>query len=262
MKPETKALLRALLADARGAEPARHDAVRQQLETPAVLDALDSVEDYANAGRFRLRVAQVTEALARNPAPSATRAFLALTTSPTFLAHDERIYSLLRTSVHIRPAPPALVAFWDRYAQPEDSFAPTTIGVLLDNGSPAAIELFERKLADPGHDDDSKTGWLRSDVLVHRNDLLLLQACERLLPDKLSPRLQVALVEVLFDYRPAEWFPPSASRSAPPLAAAGKDALEQVIKNGVVALTMIELSEEQRQIVKARMQEAGELEKR
>jgi hypothetical protein len=259
MKPETKQLLSALLADARSAEPARHHNARQQLETPSVLDALDSAEDYANAGRFRLRVAQVTLALARNPSPTAAMAFLALTTSETFLAHDERIFSLIRTSAPIRPAPPPLADFWDRHCQAGDCFSPTTIGVLLDNGSPAAIALFERKLGDPSHDDDSKAGWLRSDVLEHRNDLLLLEACERLLAGPLSPPTQVALVEVLFDYRPAEWFPPSASHSAPPLTAATPESLDQLVKVGVVALTMVELSDEQRQIVKARIEEAATL---
>jgi hypothetical protein len=151
------------------------------------------------------------------------------------------------------------VEFWDRHCQAGDCFTPTTIGVLLDNGSPAAIALFERKLADPSHDEDSKTGWLRSDVLEHRNDLLLLEACERLLADPLSPSTQVALVEVLFDYRPAEWFPPSASHSAPPLTAATPEALDQLVKDAVVALTMVELGDEQRRIVRARMQGATEL---
>jgi hypothetical protein len=259
MNPETKQILRSLLADARSEEPSRHAAVLASVETASVLEKLDTEADYQNAHTFRLRVAQVTEALARNPAKSAIQAFVALTTSEAFLAHEERILSLIRTSVFIRPAPLALATFWDKYSQPDDGYTPTTIGVLIANGSSPALELFESKMADRDHDDDSKVGWLRSDVLVHRNDYLILQVCERLLSDKLSDELQRELVGVLFDYRPAAWFPPSASKSPPPLTAASNEALDQLVKDAIVALTMVELGDEQRQVVKARMEEAGEL---
>jgi hypothetical protein len=259
MNAALKQMLRFLIEDARGNEPSRHATVAQKLQTPDVLDALDTAEDYRNAGQFRLRVTQVTEALARNPAATAIEAFLALTTSDRFLARDERILGLLRTSVFIRPAPDRLVTFWDRHSRPDDGFTPTTIEVLLANGSQPALSLFEQKMADGRHDDDSKTGWLRSDVLVHRNDLLLLQGCERLLHDKLSEYLQRELVNVLFDYRPAEWYPPSACPSPQPLARASKEALDQLVKVAVVALTMVELSREQRAVVRGRMEEAAEL---
>lgn len=262
MTPAIKQILRSLVDDARSDEASRNAAVVRRLQTPDVLDTLDTAEEYLNAGRFRLRVAQVTEALARNPAPTAIEAFLALTTSDVFLAHDQRVLALIRSSVFIRPAPDALVSFWHARSQPEDAFTPTTINVLITNGSAPAISLFERKMADRSHDDDSKTGWLRSDVLVHRNDLLLLQACGRLLPDKLSEYLQRELVDVLFDYRPIEWYPPSASFSPPPLAIASREALDQLIKNAIVALTMVELSDQQRGVVRARMQEATELRER
>jgi len=259
MNAEAKELLASLRSDARSDEPARHEELLARLQSPDVLAILDSEADYQNATKFRLRVAQVAEALARNPSASAIEAFLGLTTSEIFLAHDERITALLRASAHLRPAPPGLVAFWDRYCQMDDSFSPTTVGVLLDNGSPLAIELFERKMLDPSHDDNSKTGWLRSDVLEHRNDLPLLQACGRLLPEGLSESVQLLLVDVLFDYLPEEWFKPATSRSPPPLASATDDALDQVIKNAIRALTMVPLSDEKRRVIRERMQEAEDL---
>ncbi len=259
MNASVKQLLQSLLDAARSDEPARHADLLKQLESPEVLDGLDSEEDYANSAKFRLRVQQVLEALARNPAPTARSTFLALTRSEAFTAHDERIMSLVRASVSICPAPPALVAFWDTYSQPEDGFTPSTITVLIDNGSPPALDLFERKMADPTHEDDDKTAWMRTRVLSHRNDVALLLACERLLQRGLPEHLRPLLVDVLFDYRPGEWFRPASSVSAPPLESASPEALDHLLKIGVLALTKVRLSEEQRSVVTLRSQRAETL---
>ena len=259
MSAEAKVRLQTLLADARSDEPSRHADLARQLQAPEVLEVLDSRADYVNAAKFRLRVAQVAEALAKNPAASARDAFLALTGSDFFVANDERTMSLVRASVSLRPAPPALVTFWDRRSQPDDGFTPTTITVLIENGSRPALELFERKMADPVHEDDDKIAWMRTRVLGHRNDVALLETCHRLMQGKLPERLQPLLVEVLFDYRPAEWFRPTSSASAPPLESASRDALDRLLEIGVVALTMVRLSDEQRSVVKLRLQDAEKL---
>ncbi len=259
MSAEAKELLRALLASARSDEPSRHADVSKQLRTLTVLEKLDSDEDYVNAARFRLRVGQVVEALARNPVATARDAFLDLTVSDVFVAHDERTMSLVRTSVHIRPAPPALVAFWEQYSQPDDGFTPTTVTVLVDNGSRAALELFERKLIDPTHPDDDKIAWMRTRILPHRNDVALLETCERLLQGELPEHLMPLLVEVLFDYRPEEWFRPTSGASAPPLESASREALDVLLRLGTVALTMVRLTDEQRSAVKRRLELAERL---
>jgi len=258
---EQKDRLRSLLAAARSNEPERHAEVAKQLRTSSVLEALDSKADYVNAAKFRLRVAQVVEALARNTTPSAHEAFLSLTANDVFLAEDERTMSLVRASVHIRPAPPALVAFWDRHSQPEDGFSPTTITTLIDNGSPPALALFEKKMLDPAHEDNDKVAWMRTRILSHRNDVALLETCERLLR-ALPEHLRPLLVEVLFDYRPGEWFRPATGASAPPLESASRPALELLIRIGTAALTSAPLTAEQRAAVELRLQEARKLRER
>jgi hypothetical protein len=259
VKAETKTLLVSLLAAARSDDASSHAQVLQQLQDAKALDTLDSEQDYVNAAAFRLRVAQVTEALAKNPAPSATQSFLALTKSELFMAHDERIIALVRNSVHIRPAPPRLIEFLDQYSQPEDGFTPTTITCLLDNGSPPAVELFKRKMVDPSHEDNDKIAWMRTRVLPHRNDLPLLVACEQLLQGELVEHLQPPLVDVLFDYQPANWFRPSSTASPPLLQTASNEALDQLSKTAATALTMVRLTPEQRHVVKSRMELAEQL---
>ena len=249
------AALPAALEDARSDAPARHASLLAKLQTRSFLETVDTPADYADAARRGLHVGQVVDALALNAAPSAQRAFQALTTSKTFLAHDERVIALIKAGVNIRPAPRELVRFWDRYSQPDDGFTPTTIGALVDNGSEPALRLLEQKLADPRHGADDKVGWMRTDMLRHRNDLPLLQMSERLLNGRLPSRLRPALVEVLFDYRPGEWFKPGAGVSPPPLASAAAPARLHLHKLGNLALRTVALNAEQKAAVRQRLRE-------
>jgi hypothetical protein len=247
--------LRAALQDAASAEAPRHQHLLAELQTPAYLESLDSPADYAEAARLGLHVGHILDALARNPAPSAQRALRALTASKTFLAHDERAIALIRASANVRPASTDWVRFWDRYSRPDDGFTPTTIGVLVDNGSEPALRLLEQKLADPHHGDDDKRAWMHREVLRHRNDPPLLQASGRLLKGRLPNRLRSALVETLFDYRPGEWFKPGYGVSAPPLAAASASARVELRRVGNLALHSVALTASQRAAVTQRMQE-------
>lgn len=246
-------------ADAESADPARHAHLRDELQSAAFLAALDAPADYQAAARQRLHVDRVVAALARNPAPSAREAFLALTASPAYLAHDERVIGLILASADVRPAPPALVRFWDRRSRPDDGFTPTTVATAVANGSPPAVALLERKLAAPAHPDSEKLAWMRSHILEHRNDLPLLQACERLLSGKLKKGLRAPLVEVLFDYRPGEWFRPASVHSAPPLAQASPESRAQLRRLAKLALAAVPLPPESRAAVTRRVQELDAL---
>lgn len=255
---DPKEVLAAALAAARSPEPADHERLQRHLQTQELLHRLDSEADYKEAARFKLRVSRVVDALARNPLPSAHAAFLALTVDKVFLAHDERIVALLQASVHIRPAPPALVKLWDAHCQPDDGFTPTTIKALLDNGSPPALALLEKKLADPGHEEGEKISWMRTRILVHRNDLPLLEASERMLAGSLPRALRPALVEALFDYR-GEWYRPATVVSPPPLLSASPEALAELQKVGELALKSVTLTAPQKKAVEARLEEIKKL---
>jgi hypothetical protein len=249
------AALPAALQAAGSAEAPRHQQLLAQLQTQAYLETLDGPSDYAEAASQGLHVGQILDALARNPAPSAQRVLRSLTGSKTFLAHDERAIALIRASASVRPASSAWVRFWDRHSRPDDGVTPTTIGALVDNGSDPALRLLEKKLADPGHRDDDKRAWMHREILRHRNHPALLQASARLLRGTLPSRLRPALVEVLFDYRPGEWFKPGYGVSAPPLASASAAARVELRKLGTLALRSVALSASQRTAVTQRLQE-------
>jgi hypothetical protein len=257
---DPKQALLAALADARSSERTRHDRLLERLQTRSFLETLDSPADYAQASRLRLHVGQVVDALAHNPAPGAQHAFLTLTTNSVFLANDERVIALVLASVKVRPAPPALVAFWNRRSRPNGGFTATTITALVDNGSEPALALLEEKMVDPAHGDDDKVSWMRTDILRHRNDLPLLQVCERLLKGtKLRKNLRPLLVEALFDYRPGEWFKPASSYSAPRLESASPEALAQLRRIADLALETVALSPTQQAAVTLRAQQIEKL---
>jgi len=237
--------LAAAIGDAQSDDAKRHAGLLANLKTAAFLRTLDSAADYAEAARLHLHVDQVVEALARNPAPSAQSAFLALIANPAYLAEDDRVTGLIRASSNVRPAPAALVRFWGRYSRHDDGFTPITIDALVNNGSAPAIALLERKFADPSHPDDDKVAWMHSSILTHRNDLQLLLGCERMLRSTLKKKLRPQLVETLFDYLPGEWFRPAVSYSPPELGAASPEALTQLVRIGDYALKSVALSPRQ-----------------
>ena len=98
---------------------------------------------------------------------------------------------------------------------------------------------------------------MRSSILTHRNDLVLLKGCARMLAKSLPANLRPALVEVLFDYRPKEWFVPAAVFTPPDRNQAMPEARTELRKIGDLALKTIALSETQKKAVEATLKSLG-----
>jgi len=218
------------------------------------LTKLDSAQAYEGQA-IRLRVAGILQVLSENPSPSAQKVLLLLTTSIAFLEHRSRVDLLIQALVQIRPAPQQAVVFWDNHFQPEDGYSGVTVWALLDNGSAPAIALFEKKMLDVRFPETERQYWLTACVLQHRNDLLLLQACERLLASRLEEPYRLLLVDVLFDYKPDDWYGAGHWYKPPPRAKAAKEALEQLRVVGRKALESQPLSRIQQEKVRLVMRE-------
>ena len=191
--------------------------LRQSLGSPEFLLQLNSEMDYARLRSEQLRVARIIKALSANEAPAARATLELLAGSTAFLAEEARQEILLRAAVAMRPAPPAMIRFFDQQSSPDSSNLHLAVDVMAANGSGPAIALLERKLADPDQEPENITGWMRDPILRHRYDVPLLKACERLLSGRQLPAaLNVVLLEALFDYRPGEWYPPDSDRPRPP----------------------------------------------
>jgi hypothetical protein len=228
------------------------------LRSEEFMARLDSEEAYRGPSR-KLRLWEVMKELRANPSPAARSVILTLTKSPTFLNNPARVDLLIETSAVVRPAPPELIAFWDDHCQPDDGFTHLTIEAIVENGSAPAMNLLEKKMADARHSDEDKKAWMVTSIMTHRNNLLLLQACERLLGGRLSEHLRPTLVEALYDYRPAEWFSPATLLASPDRRKATPEALAQLREMGQMALQTITLTETQKLAVRKTLEDIERL---
>ncbi len=129
-----------------------------------------------------------------------------MTKKPEFTSLEPRQELLIRALAVVRPATSQAIIFWDQHSQPEAAYRHVTIEALADNGSELALELLEKKLGDPQHEEEEVVAWMRDPILRHRNDVAMLRVCERMLIKTLPPERRPKLVEALCDYRPDEWY--------------------------------------------------------
>ncbi|MEO6800580.1 MAG: hypothetical protein ABI178_11650 [Rhodanobacter sp.] len=249
-------LLRVATQLAGSSKASEQHVLSQALTSDNFLLRLNTAEEY-NGQPKRLRLSRIIDELRRNPSAVSRATLLALTQSPTFIQQGGRVDLLLAATAVIRPAPPELVAFWDRHSQPEDGFTPLTIHALIENGSEPALHLFEKKLADPRHEDDFKLDWMHSEIMPHRNSLAVLVSCDRLLHGGLPTHLRGDLVESLFDYRPGIWFTPASNHLAPTLASYSPEARAEWRKLGLFAIEHVTLTPSQRAAVEATLKLLG-----
>lgn len=240
-------LVSTALTLARSAQSRDLMTLQNSLSSATFLRRLDSEEDYTQP-RDMLRIALVLEALSKNRSPEATKTLVSLTSNSSFLAEASRIELLIEALAEVRPAPPEVVQFWDKYSHPRGVYANLIIKATLDNRTTPAIALFEQKMTDPAYATGTKVAWMQWYVVPHRNDLPLLESCERLLMKGLPENLRPNLVEVLFDYK-ASWYLPSDSVNAPPREELSSIGRTQLRKIGEYALENIPLTKEQKQSI-------------
>jgi hypothetical protein len=254
---ESEDLLSATLLLARSPQPADQQALLHQLTDSNFLERLDSMSDYIQQAAGSLRLSRVMAALATNTAAPAHQTLVSLTESVPFTCLEPRQELLVRALASVRPAPPEAVRFWDAQSQPDSINLHSTIAALCDNGSEPAIALLELKFADPNQEVSYKRAWLHDDVLRHRNDLILLRACNRMLRRGLPGELRPVLVESLCDYQ-ADWYFSEPPPQPPPRDAATPDARAVLRRICDYALHDVTLTASQKAAVKRTLKELGD----
>jgi len=253
---DRRELKNAALLLAASRSPEDHRVLGKFLRTAGFLGRLDSPQEYA--GTYRdLRLGRVVQTLADNRCPSADEVLLSLVDSGDFQGHILRIQLLLRALGAVRPSPPQVIAYWDRLSDPESPIVGDVIEALCINQSPPALDLLERKFADPAQDRDARILWMREFLLVRRNDEPLLLSCERMATKSLPADLRPSLVEVLFDYRREEWFRSEMSPKPPPRAEASPAARSVLERIGRYALENLKLTSAQASAVRNGLAELG-----
>jgi len=247
------------LALARSFDETNHVILRSALLSGEFLEKLDSDEEYLNSAARRLRVARVLDALSKNDSPHARVTLTKLTENEMFLEEPVRTVYLIESTARLKPPPPAVIDFWKTQSDPDEGLPALVVSALVENGTPDALKLLEMIMADPRQDKEDKTIWIRSDILEHRDDFLLLQSCERMLNGGLPEDLRPVLVEALFDYRPEKWYSPSFNYSPPDRRLASEQALDQLRKIGRLALSSMMLTVRQKETVRKTLKEIDEM---
>ena len=252
---DPKELLRAAMALARSVQSSDHEALLRYLTQPTFLKKLDTPADYANSAAKRLRVAQVLKALGENSAPSAHGVLVALSKSEEFLAEPIRVDYLIGVSGDLKQEASQLVPFWERFSKPDDGHTNLTVRALVRNDTTPAMEVLEKRMADPGHEDDDKISWMRSVFVPRRDNFELLKSFERMLTGKMPDRLQPELVDVIFDYKPGEWYRPANAVSPPDRTKIGPREKQQLIRLGEIALGMANVKDSQKEVIKKTLED-------
>ena len=219
---DPKELARAAATFAHSEKQEDHQQLLARLQSKEFLLRLDSEASYSGWPK-QLNLRQVLDELSRGQPQPAHATLLALTKSEVFIKEPARVDLLIEACTPIRPAPPELIKFWDAHCQPLDGFGNLAVEAIVNNGSAPAIVLLAAKLRDARFEDDEKLNWMRASILTHRNDPILLEACEDLLQRGLSDALRLNLAEVLFDFRPNEWFTPATILQPPSRATLPKE---------------------------------------
>ena len=254
----SEALFNGLLELARG-DDKRLQELHRRLLDPAVLAVLDSDDDYEAEMPEDLYIAGVLMVLMQRNDQPAQRLLSKLTVAPDWPAQDARIELLIQALATVRPPTPEALSFWDQYSQPDDGFANITVDACIVNGSQEAIDLVGRKLANPEHSAEERAGWLYSSVVPHRNDETLLAMLAASLQKPLEPEVKSAIVDVIFDHRPEEWYSIHTQVFPPPRSELSGDGAGIVAQLAERLLATDQLTDRQREAVEETREELGEI---
>ena len=239
---DAREIKRAAMGLAKSRLSSDHQLLAGHLATASLVMRLDPPGS-ATGSYQHLRLARVMRGLMENSQPSAQEAILRLTDAEVFNDSFPRIQILIRALTVLRPSPPPASQYWDKYSKPGSPVAYDVIEALCINQSLPALALLENKCTDPRFTPNEKQIWMRESMLVRRYDEPLIGSCERILHGPMEITLKDLLVEVLFDYRPEEWFIECAPPKPPELAVASDPAREVLFRIGEYALASLELPE-------------------
>lgn len=234
-------------------------ALRDRLRTNEFLRRLDNLDDPTARVQY---LSRVFSALETHPSPGTLDLSIEVAESPEFTALPIRMNFLLPALGAVRPLTEGAAEIIRRTNG--QGFYNVNAPILIRNGSPLALRLFEEMIRDTTVDAEMRIDALHSSVLTHRTDFAVLQMSANLIESGLDPAVRIGVVETIFDYRPGEWFgavcvPPAP----PPWDTAADDALEFALRLADLTLRFTDLPSGIRQSVERSVAEIrGILERR
>ena len=208
---ERAALAASAVALASSSQPEALARLAVFLQSEAFLKRLDALDD---PQQKLVNVRSVLDALEAHPSQLTGRLCEALAKSPVFLAEPDRKIFLLPALAAVRPMSEQAVAIF-REANAEGYFNGNG-PLLVANGSPRALALFAEMVVDTKVTEEDRIEMIHWALPTHRLHAGVLEMARGLLERGLSPDLEHALEETLFDYRGDDWFGVERNPPVPP----------------------------------------------
>jgi hypothetical protein len=252
---EQEALASSAKALASSSDPAALMVLERFLQDPAFLARLDVLSE----PQLKLtNLRHVLAALQVNPTAVTGRLCEALADHPGFLADPDRKMFLLPVLAAVRPMTEAAEHIF-RAANDEGYFN-LDGPLLVANGSPRALGLFEEMVADVRVAADDRVDMIRKAVLAHRLDAAVLAACVRVIDRGLEPEVERGLIETLFDYQEKEWFGVARFAPTPPAwSVAETEVLQSYLQIGHRLTESGRLDQSLRAVVERTKRELSEI---
>jgi hypothetical protein len=203
-------------------DPAGLGALRDHLRSEEFLRRLDDVD---NPSRRVYYLSRVFSALETRPSPGSLDLCVAVAESAEFNSLPVRMNYLLPALGAVRPLTESAAAIFRR-TNPEGFFS-VNGPILVRNGSPLALRLFEEMIRAADVESDARVDVVHESVLPYRTELPVLETSARLIDSQLEPEVRTGVIETVFDYQVKRWF--GAVRVAPaprPWDTATDEALE------------------------------------
>jgi hypothetical protein len=157
---------------------------------------------------------QVLKGMEENPSAATGRMLESLAVDADFLSDPDRMIFLLPALAAVRPmSRPAQHVF--RTTNGEGYFGGNG-PLLVANGSPRALDLFEEMVADESQRPVDRVDMIHHAVVPFRNRGPVVAACLRLLAGGLGPEVDTGIAETLFDYQEKRWFGVARHMPVPP----------------------------------------------
>jgi hypothetical protein len=172
------------------------------------------LDDTSKPQTRRRHLGRIMAALQAHPNPAVSDLCISLGQNRVFLSDPDRMDFVLETLAAVQPMTAEAAALFRRTS--DAGYYTFDIPLLVANGSPRALALFEALIQDKRVGIDRRVDCLHRAVLANRTKLPVLESAERLLATHLEDGLRAGLLESLFDYREKEWFGPAANAPRPP----------------------------------------------
>jgi hypothetical protein len=224
-----KANLRQAVGLAASNSPPEHDQLYALLNSKAFLLSLEPEKAYQESVPRHLQVARVIKTLMDSPHAIARGTLARLVRAQDYLSYEQLSDLLIIAHVVVRPLPPSSVAFLDSRSTPDSAGLHLVMTTLAANESEPALLLFERKIADPSHEVETRAIWLRVEYLTRRNNVPILRSYKRMIVEGSVPaEMRLLALESLCSYDP-QWYL-ACTKPEPPLRAFASDEAKGLLR--------------------------------